>query len=298
MNLRPRRLASRLLPSLALFLAASSVPALASAVALPQNDTVVYLASRDSVLLEIAPDHRKYTRHVITPKQTVYSLSRFYAQDIDQVYALNPRLADGTLDIGDTVRVGVPNVAITRFRDSGFRAEDYAGVYYVVRPGETMYHVAKTVFRMPVDTLLALNGLRTPDLSVGQVLQVGWMSLSGAARHIKPRELSPLQRTNARNAQAYRAQSSASDRRELVRGVATFTPGSGDASGKLFALYSGAPVGSYLRIGNPANKHAAYVRVIGKLPANVRRERVDVVVSGTAARLLGASGGNFYVTIQ
>ena len=42
----------------------------------------------------------------------------------------------------------------------------------------------------------------------------------------------------------------------------------------------------------------AYARVIGRLPADVRRERVDVVVSGTTARLLGQSGGNFYVTIQ
>ena len=267
-------------------------------VALPQNDTVVYLTVRDSVLLEIAPDRRKYTRHVVTPRQTIYSLSRFYAQDIDQVYALNPGLADGTLDIGDTVRVAVPNVAITRFRDSGFRRADYAPVYYAVAPGETMYHVAKTVFRMPVDTLLALNGLTGHDLRVGQLLQVGWMSVGGAAKHIKPRALSPLQRENAANAAVYKQEASAAARRELTRGVATYTPGSGDVSGKLFALYNGAPVGSILRIGNTANKRVAYARVIGRLPDNARRERIDIAVSGTTARVLGQSGGNFYVTIQ
>lgn len=292
MNLPPRSRAS-----IALLLALPAALA-ASPMALPPNDTVVYLTPRDSVLLEIAPDHRKYTRHVVTPRQTVYSLSRFYAQDIDQVYALNPALADGQFGIGDTVRVAVPNVAITRFRGGDFRRGDYAGVYYRVGPGETMYHVAKTIFRMPVDTLLALNRLTSADLRVGQVLQVGWMSLDGAAAHIRPRALTPLQRENAANAAAYRRAATPAAKRELTRGVATFTPGTGDASGKLFALYSGAPVGSYLRIGNTSDERVAYVRVIGKLPGNVRRDRVDVVVSGTVARLLGREGGNFYVTIQ
>ena len=263
----------------------------ASSVALPQNDTIVYLTQRDSVMLEIAPDRRKYTRHVFTPRQTVYSLSRFYAQDIDQVYALNPALADATPGIGDTVRVAVPNVAITRFRDSGFVPERYAPVCYRVGSGETMYHIAKTVFRMPVDTLLALNSLSTSALSVGQVLQVGWMDLAGAADHIKPQALSPLQRVNQRNALEYKARVTPADRRELVRGVATYTPGSGDASGKLFALYSGAAAGSYLRIGNTANDRVAYVEVIGRLPQGVRHEDVDVVISGTAARVLGAGAG-------
>ena len=292
---------SRLLSCAALAATAVLVlPAAAQAtsVTLPQNDSIVYLAPLDSVMLEITSDQRKYTRHVFTPRQTVYSLSRFYAQDIDQVYALNPKLTEGGPGIGDTVRIAVPNVAITRFRGSDFRRSDYAPVCYRVRPGETMYHIAKTVFRMPVDTLLQLNGLKSPTLSVGQVVQVGWMNLDGAAKHIKPRELSPLQRVNDANAARYQRGASPADRRELVRGVATYTPGTGDASGKLFALYSGAPVGTMLRVGNTGNKRVAYVEVIGRLPEGTRRDRVDIVVSGTAARVLGAGTGNFYVTIQ
>ena len=282
----------------ALCLLASATPLRATPIALPQNDSIVYLRTVDSVMLEIDADQRKYTRHVFTPRQTVYSLSRFYAQDIDQLYALNPALATAEPRVGDVVRVAVPNVAITRFRDSGFRRADFAPVCYEVKPGETMYHIAKTVFRMPVDTLMALNGLRDPTLSIGQVLQVGWMGLDGAADHIKPRALSPLQRVNSANYARYREKVAAADRRELVRGVASYTPGSGDASGKLFALYNDAPVGSYLRVGNTANERVAYVEVIGRLPTDVRKDRVDVVISGTAARILGAGAGNFYVTIQ
>ena len=289
--------AVKMLTAATLCLLAAATPLRASSAALPQNDSIVYLRTVDSVMLEIDNAQRKYTRHVFTPRQTVYSLSRFYAQDIDQLYALNPALASAEPRIGDTVRVAVPNVAITRFRDSGFERADYAPVCYEVQPGETMYHIAKTVFRMPVDTLLALNGLKSSTLSVGQVVQVGWMELDGAADHIKPRELSPLQRVNSANYARYK-QKVAADRRELVRGVASYTPGSGDASGKLFALYNDAPVGSYLRIGNAANKRVAYVEVIGRLPSGVRRDRVDVVISGTAAKVLAAGAGNFYVTIQ
>lgn len=285
------------LTSLALLCVLSSaLPA--AGVTLPQNDTIVYLTPRDSVLLEIAADQQKYTRHVFTPRQTVYSLSRFYAQDIDQVYALNPALAESTPGVGDTVRVAVPNVAITRFRQGDFRRADYAPVCYRVPAGQTAYHIARTIFRMPVDTFYALNEMDSPALSVGQVVQVGWMDLAGAAEHIKPVTMNPLQRVNADNALRYKREVSAADRRELVRGVATYTPGTGDASGKLFALYDGARVGSVLRVTNPANKRVAYVEVIGRVPSGTRRERVEVVISGTAARVLGAPTGNFYVTIQ
>lgn len=273
----------------------------AASIAIPRNDSTVYLTPRDSVMLEISDDKSwsKYTRHVFTARQTVYSLSRFYAQGIDEVYALNPYLATGsTPTIGDTVRVAVPNVAITRFRNDNFDRDRFAPVCYRVAPGQTAYHIARTIFRMPVDTFLVLNELESPALAVGQVVQVGWMDLSGAAAHIRPAAMDPLQRINVGNAERYRRSAVLSDRRELVRGVATYTPGTGDASGKLFALYDAAPIGSILRVGNPANNHVAYVEVIGSLPRGTRREHVDVVVSGTAARVLGASTGNFYVTIQ
>ncbi len=263
----------------------------------PPGDSITYLGAHDSVMLEIASDQSKFTKHVFAPRQTVYSLSRFYAQDIDQVYTLNPQLADRPPLVGEEVKVAVPNVAITRFRNADFRRWHYAKVYYKVQPGETMYHIAKTVFRMPVDTLLALNGLKTHNLAAGQCLQVGWMSLDGAAAHIKPLAIPSLQSVNLRNADQY-ARQGAPTLPQLQRGVATYTPGTGDASGQLFALYNGAPAGSLLRVGNSKTNQHAYVRVIGSLPDNVRRDKVDIVVSGTAAKILGASDRNFYVTIQ
>lgn len=276
---------------------------LASAVASGANlstatgDSITYLGLRDTVMLEIASDQSKFTTHVFAPRQTIYSLSRFYAQDIDQVYTLNPQLATRAPKVGEAVKIAVPNVAITRFRNADFRRWNYAKVFYQVRPGETMYHIAKTVFRMPVDTLLALNNLKTHDLATGQVLQVAWMSLSGAGSHVKPLANAPLHSINARNADQY-AKQDAPTLAQIQRGVATYTPGTGDASGQLFALYNGAPTGSLLKVGNSKTQQHAYVRVIGTLPENVRRDRVDIVVSGTAAKVLGASDRNFYVTIE
>ena len=263
---------------------------------MPPTDSVQYLRLRDTVMLEIASDKSKYTRHVFEPRQTVYSLSRFYAQDIDQVYALNPALATRPPAIGEAVKVAVPNVAITRFRDESFSRWRHARVCYRVQPGETMYHIAKTVFRMPVDTLMALNSLKTVDLRPGQVLQVGWMSLDGAGARVRPREMNPLKRVNTSNSAAYVRQTGA--RPPLRRGVATWTPGTGDASGQLFALYAGAPAGTILKVSNTSNHASAYVRVIGSPPDNVSSEHVDILLSGTAARVLGANERNFYVTIE
>ena len=268
------------------------------AAASPTGDSLRYLTPRDSVVLEIDADQRKYTTHTFAPKQTVYSLGRFYAQDIDQIYALNPELASAPPAIGQRVRVAVPNVAIVRFRRPGFRRAAYAPVYYAVQPGQTADYVAKSVFRMPVDTLLSVNGLESHTLSPGQLLQVGWIPVDGAAVNREPVELAPLQRVNLRNQGRYRAQDSTAvgPRR---RGVASWVPGTGEVSGQLFALYGGVAPGTYLKLVNTANGRSAYVKVIGApTDEEVRRERIDLTVSATAARLLGAGRSNFYATIE
>lgn len=259
------------------------------------GDSLSYLTPKDTVMLEIAPDQSKFTIHTFAPKQTIYSLSRFYAQDIDQVYLLNPQLTNRDPKIGEQVKIAVPNKTIRRFRDKEFDKNTYAPICYEVQKGETMYNVAKRVFRMPVDTLMAVNGLTSTVLSPGQILQVGWMPVGGSADKITKVEMSPLQRKSYANYKMYTSQGSTS---QPTRGVASWTPGTGEASGSLFALYDGAQPGTYLKVTNTANKKYAYVRVIGKPSHNSRKEQIDIQLSGTTARLLGVAKGNFYVLIE
>ena len=259
------------------------------------GDSLHYLTPQDTVMLEIAPDQRKFTQHTFAPRQTLYSLSRFYAQDMAQVLELNPSLAQTAPAIGQAVRIAVPNVAIRRYRTAGFRQNQFAPVCYRVRPGETAYGIAKTIFRMPVDTLLAVNGLSSTDLQPGQVLQVGWMDVSGAADKIKPRAMSPLQQASYRNYQRYKRQAQP---QEASRMVARWTEGTGEASGKLFALVDGVAPGTILKVTNTANQKVAYVEVIGRPAQNTHRTQFGLQLSGTVARLLGAAPGNFYVLLE
>lgn len=274
---------------LGLFLACFSV---SEAVA---NDSLRYLRATDTVMLEIERDLTKYTYHTFSPQQTVYALGRFYGQDVGEVLRWNPELAQAPASIGQRVRIPVPNRAITRFRGADWQRDSYAPVCYTVRPGETMFHVAKRVFRMPVDTLLAVNRLADHTLQPGQVLQVGWMALGGTPPlPDRAREMSPLERVNLANGRAHARQPA----RKPRTGAASWTPGTGEAGLRLFALTDWAPRGSYLRVANSANGRVAYVRVLGPAPDAVRRERVDVHLSATAAQLLGAGSGNFYVTVE
>lgn len=259
------------------------------------GDSLSYLTPQDTVMLEIAPDQSKFTTHTFAPKQTIYSLSRFYAQDIDQVYGLNPQLSSREPKIGEQVKIAVPNKTIKRFRDERFSRETYAPICYEVKKGETMYNLAKRIFRMPVDTLMAVNGLTSTSLSPGQILQVGWMPVAGSADKIRKTEMSPLQRKSYANYKMYKTQGASS---RTIRGVASWTPGTGEASGSLFALYDGARPGTYLKVTNTANSKYAYVRVIGKPSQNSHKEQIDIQLSGTTARLLGVSKGNFYVQIE
>jgi len=259
------------------------------------GDSTHYLTPRDTVMLEIADDQSKFTSHVFEPKQTLYSLSRFYAQGIDQLIELNPELAHGDPNVGQQIKVAVPNVAITRFRTAGFSESEYAPVCYTVRQGETMYKIAKRIFRMPVDTLLAVNALSSTTLQPGQIIQVGWISVNGAADKIKPRLISPLERRSLQNRRAYAAQQMHLRPKRLV---ASWTPGTGDASGKLYALYGAVQPGTMLKVTNAANGRVAYVQVIGRPGASSGMTRTGLQLSSTTATVLGATEGNFYVKVE
>lgn len=259
-------------------------------------DEVIYLNSQDTVLIDIDEDKRKFTKYTLKPQQTLYSLSRFFAQDISMLYSLNPELRHQQPQIGQELIIEVPNSAIVRFRTNDFKRKNFAPIYYTIKPGETMYKIAKNIFGMSVDTLTSLNSLEGTGLSIGQKVQVGWTPIKGSAHRIKKTAYNPLKSRNQRNYIKYKRQNQVGTYR---RGVASWSKGSGEASGKLFALINNIPIGEYVKVKNLSNNKIAYVEVIGSLPTNTIREKVDIQISSTAARILGVRNpGNFYVILE
>ena len=145
---------------------------------LTAKDAASYLSESDTVWVKIYPDQQKYFEHVVKPKQTLYSLSKFYGIDILSIYDQNPYLKNDVLDVSDTVKVTLQNTLNqTNIPEN---ESDYAPVYYRVQKKDNLFRIARRYFDLPVKVLMNHNHLKDYNLDINQALLIGWIHLDGA----------------------------------------------------------------------------------------------------------------------
>src|SRR5262245_8857852 len=78
------------------------------------------LQPRDSLLLTVE-DGKKFIHHPIKPKQTLFSISRYYNIGLEELFEYNPGFRnDPTLHVGSRIKIPIPNKAIKRYKSSSF----------------------------------------------------------------------------------------------------------------------------------------------------------------------------------
>ena len=149
------------------------------------NGRANYLSETDTVWVEINTHQEKYFEHIVRPKQTLYSLSKFYGIDMLEIFDQNPYLKEKVLGVHDTVRVAIHNSLIKTVRPVD--VSNYVPVYYRVQKKDNLFRIARRYFDLPVKTLMQHNQLSNYNLDINQALLVGWIHLDGA-HHGTPSE--------------------------------------------------------------------------------------------------------------
>lgn len=260
------------------------------------GDSSRYLTLKDTIFLEINSFEEKIFGHTIEAKQTLFSLSQYYGLSLEEVLAYNPELRDQPLSLGQTVIVPIPNRAIKRYKTKDFKIEEHIPVFYKVKGGDTMYRIAKKHFKMPIDTLLERNKMNSFIISPGDIIRVGWMEIKGIDESQRVKRGGPEMIRNSKYQRQF-LEAKKYKREYNEQGVA-FWQKDGKKKTGLYALHRKAPLNSYIAVTNPMKKRTVYVKVIGRLPANVYKDNVVVVVSSSAAKFLGAKDARFFSKVQ
>lgn len=256
------------------------------------GDSTRYLSHRDSLTLSITADGEKIIEHVIIKGQTLFSLAKFYGMNVEELYPYNPELQRTSVPIGTKVRIPIPNRAIVRFKTADFKRWKFASLHYVVQKGDNMFRIAQVHFKMPVDSLMKMNGLSTQSVSPGQKLFVGWLSTSGVSEQDRT---SPTVRNNPMaKSNELKKLFGKSGKRVDMRGMA-FWVKNGTQNSDLYCLHPSAPKGTVVAITNPANGRTVYAKVIGSMPLGAYPAEVKLVISPTVAKLLGAVDARFFI---
>lgn len=258
------------------------------------GDDTYYLLPEDTILLRTGILSEKFFKHTLAPGQTLFSLSKFYGLTLEELYFYNPTLK-GNYKVGSIVQVPIPNRAINRYKGKYFEESQYVPVCYKVQKGDNLYHISKRVFRLPVETVMQKNQLQNNTLQVGQMLQVGWMSIYGIPDSLRLFKGHPLWKKSFTLKRKYYYQKQYKKERKK-QGPALWNK-TGKDKATLVVMHRNAPKGSVIGITNPMNNRTVYAKVIEKIPYSYPAD-IEAIVSPTIAKMLGILDEKFYCEVR
>ena len=114
----------------------------------------------------VVVDGNRYLVHSVVAKETLYSLSRLYKVDQEQMFAANPQLRTSGLKVGAKIRIP--------FAGEEIAPNKLAKLFntHTVAPGETLYAISKK-YGVSIESILSDNNNLDPSkLSIGQKLNI------------------------------------------------------------------------------------------------------------------------------
>lgn len=257
----------------------------------PDGETKL-LSAKDSLLLTVESGV-KLIHHLVKPKQTLFSVARFYGLSLQELYELHPEFqTDPVLKIGTLISIPIPNRAIRRYKGKNFKTANFVPIYYVVQAGDNLFQIGKRYFSMPVDTILARNNLKSESISPGQLLHMGWLGLEG----IRAEWRGALAPTSG-NVHQQRYEEAKKSRKEVVSQGVCFWQHNSNEKGDLYALHREAAIGTVMAVTNPMSRKTVYAKVIGRIPGGYA-SNIEVILSSAAARMIGARDSQFFVKVR
>lgn len=264
----------------------------ASAQTEAKEKSLAYLTPKDSVYI-ILYEGQKYILHPVKPKQTLFSLCKYYAIGLEELYENNPAFrTDPVLRIGAKVTIPIPNKAIIRYKNDKWVPGHNAALYYSVQPGDNLYSICKKNFAMPLDTIVKRNKLKSQSLKTGQILHLGWINTDG----IRPDWRGEREPPND-NTLIQRYESEKTNYREAESQGVCFWQRDSQEKGDMYALHREALLGTVIKVYNPMTRRTVHAKVIGRIPEGYERN-VEIILSPEAARQVGARDPKFFVKLK
>ena len=260
------------------------------------TDTIPSLIPQDTVFINATDDNNFTCVHKIEKSETLYSISKHYGLTLNDLYFFNPNIVGNLISPGQKLNIPLPKKSILRFQSKNVNRDTYYALCYVVKKGDTAYNIARTRFKMPVDTLLERNSVITHNLDVGQVLHVGYLKKSGIPSNHHNFNTNPDWNEERLKELAYKK--GTSDREEFDEsGAAYLKKELKDRAGHS-VLHRTAKIRSFITIKNPMNGKTVRAKVLGRIPKSVHTNDVIVVVSRQTAKALGAKDNRFFVWVK
>jgi LysM repeat protein len=272
----------------------------------------------ESIVVSMVDD-QLVSQYTIQPKNTLYSICKFYHCELKDIIKANPGIDLAVIEPGVTLTIPF-SPEMVRYSGKSSGSPGSVAVYYKTSKKDNLFRISRIYFDQTIQNMMRLNKLSDHNLQPEQLLLVGWTAGPDDAMpevHViapeKP-EANPNTTTvpgnedravfvkkldNSKTFKSLRDTTVVKMKTQKVvqqNGLAIWNKES-NASG-IFALHNEARPGTTLEVINPLLNRKSHIKVIGKIPGNTYADNVKVILSPEAARSLGALDSRFYVRMN
>jgi LysM repeat protein len=247
--------------------------------------------------------------HKLDPKESYFSLGRKYNVNPAAIIDFNRNKA---LKIGDLVNIPTQRpftgTESKPALESAPLAEEF--ISYTVKPKETLYSIAKK-FNTNIEEIKRINNLRISSLSIGQILKIKNLTTPQTNNEASATAVTtnnqPLMASVDSANQTNNAAEPIEERKlpatryglKEVRekGLASWIQDESLDETKMLALHPTAPIGTIIKLTNPMTQKSTFAKVVGKFTENESNKGLIIIITKTAADLIGALDKRFQVNL-
>jgi len=222
--------------------------------------------------------------HTIKANQTLYSISKFFGIDVNEIKLMNNLTSNSVVSIGQKLTIPL-DISHINVHDDG---DGNNPVYYQVKKGDNLYRIAKIYFQQDVEALVARNNLSAVSLSVGDLLIVGYYQNETPFTEEPPIAKTPKPSSTVKedvanskvepNSNVDESTGEPQVKRVSRRGIAIWNKEGKDQK-NAFALHKTAKPNTIIELYNPVVRRKAYAKVIGSLPEDIYEDDVTLIIS-------------------
>ncbi len=247
--------------------------------------------------------------HKLDPKESYFSLGRKYNVNPAAIIDFNRNKA---LKIGDLVKIPTQRpftgTESKPALESAPPTEEF--ISYTVKPKETLYSIAKK-FNTNIEEIKRINNLRISSLSIGQILKIKNLttpqtnneaSATAVTTNNQPLMASVDSANQTNNAaepiEERKLPATRYGLREVrEKGLASWIQDESLDETKMLALHPTAPIGTIIKLTNPMTQKSTFAKVVGKFTENESNKGLIIIITKTAADLIGALDKRFQVNL-
>jgi LysM repeat protein len=283
---------------------------LLSQIVVSQNVTPLF-SSKDSIIVDIAANGSLIYAHKFVKGNTMYSLARSFNLSPQELLAFN-NIPDPTdIDINQLIFIKLNNDNIISSPVNIYHTlpaneiKEKGGlvpVYYTVKPKETLFRIARVYFNQDISNLKRINHLTENELSINQKLLIGYYYF-GANKKPNISNSIPVDSTlTSIDSMSIKVDTLTLKKVDSVtiaydKGPAFWQKDQRN-NGKKYVLYNNAKPNTEIELYNPVTNRTVIAKVLDKIPENIYRTNISILLSPQVAKELGALDSRFFVEIK